>query len=764
MLHKAIQKINQTREVRKSTSQQHSHFALHRGPEESSSDPYSYRRKLCFPRCSGVGYIAKQKYARIFGIASLSILIILLTLAACPVVLTDPSAEAAVAPVASTTSLDMTTGYVSAGVNIVLTSANGNFAKSADADKAKFGVKTNNYTGYTLQVVGPDDNGLLANTDTSITTANTLSSITTPITEAVFDTTTYNNKWGMIPNKYVIKSGSSSVVIDNTVSQNFLPAPTTAGTTLNITDEPNKTSQDTYSTDITELVMDDYEIGLGARVDYTRAASNYKNTFQLVAVANPVAFAISFDQTTGDVSNMPSPLAPTSTTGAITSITLPNTTPVRPGYTFKSWCEGTVGGTTANPATTCTGTEYSTGTTYYLDQTIQNITILYAVWTPNTQNISFSLGTGVTSVKVCTIAGDCQGTNLKGTATSSAPTVSGLSYNNTYYFYPTFQNATTTTAGEYYFGSWGTGAGSVGILNSVTTENTTFTIGQGNGVITLTATPTTFADVFSGKIKIGKYYRMQDMDNSAESKMCDRVANGQTDTLIDARDNKTYAVAKINGTCWMTDNLRLGYDENNAADPDDPTNDGVSSLTLEPETSNVSVTRTLTTYDLVKRGPNTSGKNQCYGAWNDSVQAGWGPAYENSCIHSGVTEHSGGMTVWYNYTLATAGTIIDKNTTSANPATNTNPATESICPKGWTLPSKTQIDNQRNVSSFFPVLGGGYRNGALDNEAMRGYWWGSEAYGGGKRYYLGYNDSSSLYADNFYRSYGRYVRCVQASS
>ena len=764
MLQKAIQKINQTREVRKSTSQHHSHFALHRGPEESSSDPYSYRRKLCFPRCSGVGYIAKQKYARIFGIASLSILIILLTLAACPVVLTDPSAEAAVAPVASTTSLDMTTGYVSAGVNIVLTSANGNFAKSADADKAKFGVKTNNYTGYTLQVVGPDDNGLLTNTDTSITTANTLSSITTPITEAVFDTTTYNNKWGMIPNKYVIKSGSSSVVIDNTVSQNFLPAPTTAGTTLNITDEPNKTSQDTYSTDITELVMDDYEIGLGARVDYTRAAGNYKNTFQLVAVANPVAFAISFDQTTGDVSNMPSPLAPTSTTGAITSITLPNTTPVRPGYTFKSWCEGTVGGTTANPATTCTGTEYNTGATYYLDQTITNTTTLFAVWTPNTQSVSFTLGTGATSVKVCIVAGDCTGENLKGTATSSAPTVSGLTYNNTYYFYPTFQN---TTAGEYSFGSWSTGNGSVGVLGSVTTANTTFTIGQGNGVIVLNATPTTFNDVFSGKTKIGQYYKMQDMDNGTESKMCDRVANGQSTTLIDIRDNKTYSVAKINGNCWMTDNLKLGYDATNGADN---TTAGVASITLTEDDSNIVFTeaettagkRVLTTYDLQTYGKNTTGSNYCYGTYNDTTQTGWGPAYQYSCIHSGVTEHSGGMTVWYNYTLATAGTIIDENTTSSSPATNTTEATESICPKGWTLPSKTQIDSQRNIASFSPVLGGGYFNGTLYFEDTHGYWWGSTAYNGARRYLLYYN-GSSLYTSGNNRHDGLYVRCVQAS-
>ena len=736
-------------------------FALYRGPDARFSDPYSYRKTLKIPRCSGVGYIAKQKHARISGIASLSILIILLTLAVCPVILRDSGAEAAGAPVASTTSLDMTTGYVSAGVSVTPTDVNGTFAKSEDAGKAKFAVKTNNYTGYTLQIAAPDDTGALTNAGIP---SSTLSSITTPITEAVFDTTTYNNKWGMIPNKYVITSGSNHVVVDNTVSQNFLPSPTTTGTILNITDEPNKTSQDTYSTDITELVADNYDIGLGARVNYDKAAGNYTKTFQLVAVANPVSFAISFDQTTGDVSNMPGPLAPTSTTGAVTSITLPNTIPTRPGYTFKSWCEGTVGGTTANPATTCTGTEYNTGATYYLDQTITNTTTLFAVWTPNTQSVSFTLGTGATSVKVCIVAGDCTGENLKGTATSSAPTVSGLTYNNTYYFYPTFQD---TTAGEYSFGSWSTGNGSVGVLGSVTTANTTFTIGQGNGVIVLNATPTTFNDVFSGKTKIGQYYKMQDMDNSEGTEMCNRVANGQTTTLIDVRDNKTYSVAKINGNCWMTDNLRLGYDATNGADN---TTAGVASITLTEDDSNITFTeaettagkRVLTTYDLQTYGKNTTGSNYCYGAYNDTTQTGWGPAYQYACIHSGVTEHSGGMTVWYNYTLASAGTIIDENTTSGSPATNTNTATESICPKGWTLPSKTQIDGQRNIASFSPVLGGDYYNGTLYNEATRGYWWGSTAYNGARRYLLDYN-GSSLYTNGSYRRGGLYVRCVQSS-
>ena len=118
-------------------------------------------------------------------------------------------------------------------------------------------------------------------------------------------------------------------------------------------------------------------------------------------------------------------------------------------------------------------------------------------------------------------------------------------------------------------------------------------------------------------------------------------------------------------------------------------------------------------------------------------------------------------TNWYSYTLATAGTIVDKDTTSSNPATNIDPATESICPKGWTLPDNTQIDSQRNIASFFPVLGGYYSNGILNNEATYGFWWGSEAYYGAGRYRLNYN-GSRLSTGNFRRYNGLYVRCVQA--
>ena len=165
-------------------------------------------------------------------------------------------------------------------------------------------------------------------------------------------------------------------------------------------------------------------------------------------------------------------------------------------------------------------------------------------------------------------------------------------------------------------------------------------------------------------------------------------------------------------------------------------------------------------YDLVSHGKNTTGQNECYGTYDSNTGTGYGPAYMNSCIHtSNTTENNIVDTVWYNYTLASAGTIIDKNTTSSNPANNMNTATESVCPSGWALPTTKQIDNNKDITSFNPVLGGYYVNGTLDNENTRGGWWGSTAYNGASRYALRY-DGSSLYTSYGLRHRGCYVRCV----
>ena len=159
----------------------------------------------------------------------------------------------------------------------------------------------------------------------------------------------------------------------------------------------------------------------------------------------------------------------------------------------------------------------------------------------------------------------------------------------------------------------------------------------------------------------------------------------------------------------------------------------------------------METYDLVSHGT-TSGQ-ECYGIYNSAIETGTGAGYTNSCIHSGSNAYSGGDTVWYNYTIASAGTIMGTN--------NINNAVETICPKGWTLPAKTQINNQKNVTNFSPVSGGSYNNGILYFEDKFGNWQSSEAANGPSRHYLYYSSNSNdLYTSNAGRFNGLYIRCV----
>ena len=152
---------------------------------------------------------------------------------------------------------------------------------------------------------------------------------------------------------------------------------------------------------------------------------------------------------------------------------------------------------------------------------------------------------------------------------------------------------------------------------------------------------------------------------------------------------------------------------------------------------------------MVKQG--TSG-GECYGDGTGS-----GAGFTNSCIHSGSNTGSSGNTVWYNYVTATAGT-----TTGIN---NNIVSTESVCPKGWALPTTKQIDNQKDTSDFIatfsPVFGGDYNNSNLDNESTYGFWWGSEAYNQMERWLMAYTSSDFLYTNFHYRrTNGFYIRCV----
>ena len=176
--------------------------------------------------------------------------------------------------------------------------------------------------------------------------------------------------------------------------------------------------------------------------------------------------------------------------------------------------------------------------------------------------------------------------------------------------------------------------------------------------------------------------------------------------------------------------------------------------------------------DLVSRGTDTSELNQCHGSYSTNTKIGRGPGFQYACIHSGVVEIASSVaTNWYNYVLASAGTIYDENTTSSNPAINANPATESICPKGWTLPSVARASTigpttgnptPEYVSIFSPILGGVYYDSTLNNESTRGAWWTSEVSSTAPalRYRLNYDGVGLRSYGGLTRIDGMYIRCI----
>ncbi|MBR3055862.1 hypothetical protein IKG64_00875 [Candidatus Saccharibacteria bacterium] len=249
---------------------------------------------------------------------------------------------------ATTSSITLTIDDATVDMNAISTNANGSFFKSGDST---ISATTNNATGYTLKVIATSSsnyNKLINSSDSNAV----LTSITSAVIEDDFKNsanTTYNGKWGYLPSK-----------LNSVANTSFQPAPSDVGDTLDITSAANNTANT-------------YTLAIGARIDSSVKIGEYSNTYNVVMVANAIPYTISYE---GNVAtNMPTN---TSGTTESSTITLSSNTPVRSGYEFLGWCDGTV--TTANNTDSCSGTTYAAGGTYTLDGTTTNNISLTAMW------------------------------------------------------------------------------------------------------------------------------------------------------------------------------------------------------------------------------------------------------------------------------------------------------------------------------------------------------------------------------------------------
>ena len=165
----------------------------------------------------------------------------------------------------------------------------------------------------------------------------------------------------------------------------------------------------------------------------------------------------------------------------------------------------------------------------------------------------------------------------------------------------------------------------------------------------------------------------------------DSMAEGESYTLKDSRDNQEYTVAKLfDGNIWMTKNLNLA-----------------GGTALYSDTSNV------------PDGYPSSGNNPYYTLPTSST-SGFSNDSTAYVYNSGRTNCSSpGCYSYYSYPAATAGT---------NPSSGD--ATSDICPAGWRLPTNKEYESLISIyttstaltaNPWLGVYGGYYRDSAFRN-------------------------------------------------
>ena len=557
----------------------------------------------------------------------------------------------------STTSITLTS---TANETTVALTPNLGFILSNSADTATYGVLTDNFSGYTLKIKAADDNQTLVNT---VDSTKTIDSITTPIEQTNFAPITAGliNHWGIKPSKYY--DTTSSTTISNTTK--ILPAPTTTGTILDKTIVANSTANS-------------YDIAIGAMVDGSLPAGTYVRDAILEVVANELYYAISYDQNTADnVTNMP---AAQTDTAFVDQITLSSDTPTRDHYTFLGWCLGST--TNVNNVDTCTdgaggaGTVFQPGDNFGIDQTTANITTLYAMWSVESVTVTLTAGTGIDTVAIT-------GSGVKTGGTAGATSTAEVYYNGEI-------TITATPSAGYAFTDW-------------------------TGDATYTNNPETIASITADLALTANAEQATIMQNFPASE-----CTADPTTVVDIRDGKSYTIRRINGTCWMTQNLAF---TGKTGDPE-------GTMTLDSTTSNISSDYTVDNPQVISY-----------------INFSTGNKYDTAQVQTG------DITTWYNYAAATAMTIATNNDSSE--------VTSDICPKGWHLPADPGAFTIDDRNAFSPTTGGMYYNKTITNPNF-GYWWLSTVSSATNRYYMLWSGSSLFRGSsyNHYRYMGMSIRCV----
>ena len=273
--------------------------------------------------------------------------------------------------------------------------------------------------------------------------------------------------------------------------------------------------------------------------------------------------------------------------------------------------------------------------------------------------------------------------------------------------------------------------------------------------------------------------------------VCEATEVGTVARLTDARDQKQYWVTKLaDGNCWMTQNLDLDLSTSKALTPDDSDVSSNWTPTRSTTTSIFSNTTNTEQYSWdpgywVKSDPdgysNYCGSSSGITSFNDAdcTSAGWTNVSSMTPMDDGTTNTVisgntynahylvGNFYQWNAATAGTGGTITSQE------------ATDSICPKGWRLPTSKSSGEYQALMAAYNITSNtdsttritqsplyfhpsGYVNsGSLRGAGSGGCYWSSTAYSSTNYayslyFYSGYVGPSGL----SYRYYGFSVRCL----
>ena len=610
---------------------------------------------------------------------------------------------------------------------------------SLDPSSTTFGYKdlpisvgTNNETGFTMTVSTANDNTNLVNTADSNTVIETLPP-SSPTTTGYTDADFIVNKWGY----------------KNGLSNNYFPFQSGATVLENDTQTNEKSTTLRFAT----------------KIDYMQPEGTYSTTFNFSLVANPV---VQYIQNLNPSLCTTTPLTVVDSrddqeyivqrltdgncwmmtnlnlgiTDLATDLTPGNTNIVTtvPAATFNGWRK------TAGTATYTAGEFISILGTDPVSQTPYGT--LYNYYATSAGTISGSSVSTNSPYDICPAGWRLPigGPNGKGEfqtlyeqpeyntiAKLRAPIADGgAAFALTGYF----QNG----APEYKDGNYAHYWSSTRVNN---TEYYDLWLGTSSSHFS-TTNPNVRTYGFTIRCILKDASRLKAISNMQDvtPDIVKNIANGSTATLKDSRDNKEYTVAKINEELWMTQNLTF------------------EGGTLDPATSDVTVPRDLNGssvkafYDL--KNDAASSSTHCYG-----TDSGTGNGYTNACMYYTPSDVNigGAPNAWYNYAGATAGTIVS----------GTAEATESICPKGWTLPTNIQGMTLASVitasiTPFNSIYGGYLYNGTPWYETTYGSWWTTTANGATSRRRFYYNNGAITGNSSYYRYSGYYVRCIARKS